>query len=389
MSFEPQKFFIGLVDFFAILMPGALLAYLGRDWAACVLLHRAARPLDGTEAWMVFIFASYLLGHFAFLSGATLDNLLYDPLRKCTHWGQIGRLARGDDVPKARYRRFAARLFGKEADRAVIQAQRIKARALRSVSEEAADAINAFQWCKARLSKDHPEGLVAVQRFEADSKFFRSFAVVLAVLVLILPFQRAAIPAQRAFIPAILALLLLIPALWRYVDQRFKATQQAYWFVITLEAAKEAAPLKAAAGETDGPTHAGGVVFRQVCGKVEYLLVQANKDRTQWVLPKGHIEPGEEPRVTAVREVQEETGQWARIINWVTDAQQGPAAGSPIVRFWLMEAIEETKPWPGESRQHCWWSLAEAKRKASFEETRKVLDQADERRVKGPAHECV
>lgn len=28
MNFDHQKFFIGLVDFFAILLPGALLAYL-------------------------------------------------------------------------------------------------------------------------------------------------------------------------------------------------------------------------------------------------------------------------------------------------------------------------------------------------------------------------
>jgi ADP-ribose pyrophosphatase YjhB (NUDIX family) len=30
------------------------------------------------------------------------------------------------------------------------------------------------------------------------------------------------------------------------------------------------------------------------------------------VLPKGHIEPGEGPRVTTVREVREETGHWAK-----------------------------------------------------------------------------
>ena len=28
MNFDPQKFFIGLMDFFSILLPGALLTYL-------------------------------------------------------------------------------------------------------------------------------------------------------------------------------------------------------------------------------------------------------------------------------------------------------------------------------------------------------------------------
>ena len=95
MNFEPQKFFIGLVDFFSILMPGALLAYLGKDWAGSVLLGQPGFRLDGAEAWMVFLFASYLLGHFAFLLGTLLD-VPYDWLRKCTYLGQIEkRLAKG------------------------------------------------------------------------------------------------------------------------------------------------------------------------------------------------------------------------------------------------------------------------------------------------------
>lgn len=53
---------------------------------------------------------------------------------------------------------------------------------------------------------------------------------------------------------------------------------------------------------------AGGVVYRRhpSNGQVEILLIQDAKDR--WTIPKGHIEPGEQPRETAVREVQEETG---------------------------------------------------------------------------------
>ena len=44
--------------------------------------------------------------------------------------------------------------------------------------------INAFQWAKARLTLEHPVALAAVQRFEADSKFFRSFVVVLVITAL-------------------------------------------------------------------------------------------------------------------------------------------------------------------------------------------------------------
>jgi len=54
-------------------------------------------------------------------------------------------------------------------------------------------------------------------------------------------------------------------------------------------------------------TTAGGVVFRRnEKGEVEILLTQDAKDR--WTIAKGHIEPGETPRQTAEREIQEETG---------------------------------------------------------------------------------
>jgi hypothetical protein len=31
MNFEPQKFYIGVIDFFSIILPGALLTYMIKD----------------------------------------------------------------------------------------------------------------------------------------------------------------------------------------------------------------------------------------------------------------------------------------------------------------------------------------------------------------------
>ena len=53
------------------------------------------------------------------------------------------------------------------------------------------------------------------------------------------------------------------------------------------------------------PTHAGGVVFRGAGDEVEFLVVQARDNPTQWVFPKGHIEAGETAAETARREVRE------------------------------------------------------------------------------------
>src|SRR4051812_10521593 len=107
-----------------------------------------------------------------------------------------------------------------------MQAMRLKARALSPLDAES--SINAVQWCRARLSKEHPAALVDVHRFEADSKFFRSFVVVLFGLAIYFAAIHRDLPRLGWSLP------FLIPALWRYIDQRFKATQQAYWSTIVL-----------------------------------------------------------------------------------------------------------------------------------------------------------
>ncbi|MBQ6355338.1 NUDIX domain-containing protein [Candidatus Saccharibacteria bacterium] len=53
---------------------------------------------------------------------------------------------------------------------------------------------------------------------------------------------------------------------------------------------------------------AGGVIFRMSKDQkdIEILLIQDSKNR--WTIPKGHIEPGETAKETAIREIGEETG---------------------------------------------------------------------------------
>lgn len=60
---------------------------------------------------------------------------------------------------------------------------------------------------------------------------------------------------------------------------------------------------------TDEPAipGAGGVVF-DAAGRV--LLLRHRKG--EWVFPKGHVDPGERPLETALREVEEEAGVRAR-----------------------------------------------------------------------------
>lgn len=66
-------------------------------------------------------------------------------------------------------------------------------------------------------------------------------------------------------------------------------------------------------------TSCGGVVIFR--GKILLLYKNYKNKYEGWVLPKGTVEPGEEHRQTAVREVREETGVDARIVKYVGKSQ--------------------------------------------------------------------
>lgn len=65
-------------------------------------------------------------------------------------------------------------------------------------------------------------------------------------------------------------------------------------------------------------TTSGGVVFRHDKSGhgIQILLMQDAKNR--WTIPKGHVEPDEEPKATAEREIREETGlQEMNVYSWL------------------------------------------------------------------------
>ena len=66
-------------------------------------------------------------------------------------------------------------------------------------------------------------------------------------------------------------------------------------------------------------TSCGGVVIFR--GKVLVLYKNYKNKYEGWVLPKGTVEPGEEFKDTAAREVLEETGVDASIIKYVGKSQ--------------------------------------------------------------------
>ena len=67
---------------------------------------------------------------------------------------------------------------------------------------------------------------------------------------------------------------------------------------------------------------AGGIVVRTVGGRPHVAAIRPQgKQAGHWVLPKGNIDPGETAAETALREVREETGIEARLVEKLGDVK--------------------------------------------------------------------
>ena len=120
-------------------------------------------------------------------------------------------------------------------------------------------------------------------------------------------------------------------------------------------------------------THAGGVVYRQTEAGPEYLIVRARRDPTVWVLPKGHIEAGESAEAAAVREVLEESGCRATIVEPIGRLDFDDVRTQVyLMRF--ERVVHE-----GEGRELFWGSAEEVGRRLMFANARALLERAHER----------
>ena len=132
---------------------------------------------------------------------------------------------------------------------------------------------------------------------------------------------------------------------------------------------------------------AGGIVLRQAQdkyskNKCEVLLTQ-NSSSHYWGFPKGNVGEGETTKEAAVREVSEEAGVKAEIIEKVGDSKyiythpETKEKVFKIVTMFLMKYISgnlEDHDWEMEEAK--WFSPEQALKTLSFSQDRKLLKQA-------------
>ena len=119
---------------------------------------------------------------------------------------------------------------------------------------------------------------------------------------------------------------------------------------------------------------AGAVAVRGRGPHAEVLLVRARKDPAHWIFPKGHIEEGETAAAAALRELREEGGVGGDIVRPLGVSSFDSGADRVNVSYFLVR-FTGTVP-AAEERERQWRTFAEARTLLTFDDARRLLDDA-------------
>lgn len=129
---------------------------------------------------------------------------------------------------------------------------------------------------------------------------------------------------------------------------------------------------------------AGLVIFRKIGEQIQYLLLRASYGDFHWSSPKGHVDPGEDDFMAALRETQEEAGyaeedliifkDQPKILNY-------NVKGKPkVVIYWLAQLKDSCKE-PTLSDEHTemkWLTKDAAKKIVGYKDNQQMIDEFHE-----------
>lgn len=133
-------------------------------------------------------------------------------------------------------------------------------------------------------------------------------------------------------------------------------------------------------------TSAGGVVFRGEKERVEVVIVSVG-GQNRWQLPKGLVDAGESPEITAVREAREEGGVSSEIVQpietieyWYAGLEKGIRVRfHKRVHFYLLRYLSgDTKDHDREVNEARWVPIEDAASQLAFDNERRVMERARE-----------
>lgn len=188
MDFKPQTFFIGVTDFFSVLLPGALFTwFINTVFEKQNYLQQFLQnPENETTGWISFVVVAYIFGNMLFVfSSLILDNI-YDPYLRNVVKSRGSVNLEVITVAAIRDRfintdEWIARLKEKN---------KLTYKEIKSIySKNYREIINPYKWSQYYLQLNNPEALAEVKKVEADSKFFRSLVLTFFIMFVFPSYQ--------------------------------------------------------------------------------------------------------------------------------------------------------------------------------------------------------
>lgn len=111
-------------------------------------------------------------------------------------------------------------------------------------------------------------------------------------------------------------------------------------------------------------------------GRLKVLLVH-RPHHADWTFPKGKLDPGENHRTAALREVQEETGLKCKLGPKLNTVHYTVAGGrSKRVKYWIMKPKKGKFVPNSEVDKVAWLTPRKARRRLSYQIDQGVLEDA-------------
>jgi hypothetical protein len=226
---KPGDLFIGVIDFFAVLVPGIIAA------ALIVVIAVGKPPQTDILFLSGLAIAGWVLGHVLHGIGSFLDPLVYDRLFKPQDTVDL-EAASQDPAEKSKDPPTWIHRYLHKND----ELYRL-AKELTDVPEGKNRRANSdvpggmYQWARTWLDSHSPESTATLDRLEADSKLFRSLVVLCLIAIPVL--ITSAIAKSGGWTHCrgasiVIAIVGALFSLWRYCDLRNKMIRRCYLYYV-------------------------------------------------------------------------------------------------------------------------------------------------------------